>query len=112
MNTSHFSRRIFLALLLTLGGFVTDEALARPVHARELQAVVQSIDFRNHTLTLANPQPRGPRTFVWKNNTPFLRNRKFVTAGELKEGTRVTAYFHSPFVGKPMVTKIVWRDRN
>lgn len=94
--------------LLSVCCFVGNDALGHTVQAREVHAVIQSIDFQKRTLTLTHLQRRGPQKFIWKTATEFLRDRKLVPATELKEGTRVTVYYHSPFFGKPFVTKIVW----
>ena len=100
-----------LSALLWAAAFVTTpNAEAHAPRARETQAVVQTVNHDKRTLTLSYPQGRGPRQLVWHSDTKFLRDWKFVPATELKEGTRATFYYHSPFFGKPFVTKVVWES--
>ena len=98
------------ALVLAVTFLTTPSAEAHAPRARESQAVVQTINHDKRTLTLSYPQGRGPRELVWHSDTKFLRDWKFVPATELKEGTHATFYYHSPFFGKPFVTKVVWEN--
>ena len=105
-------RRSISTLLLALFCFASNDALAHTVQAHEVHAVIESIDFQKSTLALTYLQERGPQKLIWKTATQFLRDRKLVPATELNEGTKVRVYYHSPFFGKPFVTKIVWESRN
>lgn len=98
----------FAALLLAATFLITPNAEARAPLAREAQAIVQTINHDKRTLTLYYQQGRGPSELVWNSQTQFLREREFVLATELKEGTHATVYYHSPFFGKPFITKMVW----
>lgn len=100
-----FSVLVFTATLLT-----TPNVEARPPRAREVAAVVQAINHSERTLSLGYQKSRSPRELIWHSDTKFLRDWKFVPATELKEGTRVTVYYHSPFFGKPYVSKVVWTN--
>ena len=103
--------KILAALLLTLTRLVTPNAEAHSPRAREAVAVSQTINYDKRTLSLTYPQGRDPRELIWNSQTKFLHDGKFVPATELKKDTRATFYYHSPFFGKPFVTKIVWVDR-
>jgi hypothetical protein len=85
---------------------------ARPPRARELCGVVQSIDPQTRTLTIQSPRRDEPLAAVWKRDTTFLRNWKSAGSAALKQGQRACVYYHSPFFGKPFVTKVVWADQN
>jgi|SRR5579883_1086345 len=97
---------LFLAITL----LTAPHAEAHSPRAREAVAVIRTINHDKRTLTLDYPHDHGPRELVWNSNTRFLRDWKFVPATELKAGTRMKAYYHSPFFGKPFATKIVWEN--
>src|SRR5579863_7172314 len=100
------------AMLLAVTFLMPSIGEARPPRAREAAAVIQTINYDKRTLTLNYSQGHGPREVVWNKGTTFLRNEKFVTAAELKEGTPAMVYYHSPFFGKPFAAKIVWDDKS
>ena len=108
MTTRSKTTGIFPALLLVTTFLITPRAEAHAPRAREVSAVIQAINHEQRTLSLETPKGGGPRELVWDKSTKFLRDSKFVPATELKAGTRVTVYYHSPFFGKPFATKIVW----
>ncbi|MGA9451247.1 MAG: hypothetical protein WBW41_07880 [Verrucomicrobiia bacterium] len=93
----------FAAMLL-----ITPHAEAHSPRAREADAIVNTINYAKRTLSLGYPQSHGPKTVVWNSDTEFLCGGKIVSATELKEGTHLTIYYHSPFWGKPFATKIIW----
>jgi len=100
--------KIIGTLLLLACCFTNSSALAHTPQAREVHAVIQSMDYQKQTLTLTYVQERGPQKLIWKTDTQFLRDLKPVPATELREGSHVTIYYHSPFFGKPFATKVVW----
>ena len=107
--TMRFKTVKAFSVLVLMAAFLTAQtAEARPPRARQVVAVVQTINSDKRTLSLIYPQGRGPRELIWNSATKFLRDWKFVPASELKDGTRATVYYHSPFFGKPFVAKIVW----
>src|SRR5207237_199560 len=57
------------------------------VRSREVHAIIQAIDRQTRTLTLAYKHGHGPQKVTWNADTNFLRDWKFVSAAELKEGT-------------------------
>jgi hypothetical protein len=80
---------------------------ARPPRAREWCGVIEAIDAQTHTLTIQSPKLDQPLTVVWKRDTEFIHNWKLTDSAALKEGLRACVYFHSPFFGKPFVSKLV-----
>ena len=100
--------RIISTFLLSLCCFASTDAFAHTNQAREAHVVIQSIDRQTRVLTLIYDKGRGPRKLACNADTKFLCDWKFVSAAELKEDLHVTVYYHSPFFGKPFVTKVLW----
>ena len=105
-------REMMVMFLLGVCCFAATNASAHTPHAREVHAVIQSVDSQTQTLTLIYDQGAGTRKMIWNADARFLRDRKFVSAAELKEGTHATVYYQSPFIGKPFVTRVVWAKNN
>lgn len=104
-----------LPTLILAGAFALALAPSAEAHApraRELCGVIQSIDSQSGTLTIQTTKGNAPATFAIKRDTRFLKDWKFGDAGLLKEGLRACVYYHSPFFGKPFVTKVVWTKQN
>ena len=98
-----------IGTLLLLGCcFASFSVSAHTPREREAHGTIQSIDYQKQILTLTYGQERGPQKLIWKSDTQFLCDLKPVPATELKVGMDVTIYYHSPFFGKPFVTKAVW----
>lgn len=83
---------------------------ARPPRARELCGVLQNVDGEARTLTLTPEKGERPFVAVWKRDTKFLKNWNFESADALKRGVRACVFYHSPFSGKPFVTKVIWTE--
>ena len=111
-NMSPFSiRNIIGTFLLFACCFANSSASAHPPRAREMQAIVQSIDYQKRILMLNSVHGSGPQKLVWNADTSFLRDGKLVSATELKAVTHVMVYYHSPFFGKPVAVKVVCLDK-
>ena len=95
-------------LVLFAWWFANPNAFALTPHANETQGVIQTLDYQRQTLTLTYPDGRNPKKFIWKSDSLFIRDSIPASIKELKEGATVTLYYHSPFFGKPIITKIVW----
>ncbi len=104
-NASSLKAALMAAAFLCLS---SADTWARRPRARELCGVIQAIDPQTHSLTVQSPKRDQPLAVVWKRDTRFIKNWKFVPADTLKEGTRGCVYYHTPFFGKPFVTKVVW----
>ncbi len=109
MKQSSMPKTISMLLLMACCLF-SFNASAHTSRAREIRAVVQSIDYQKSILTLTYAQKEGPWELIWKPHTQFLRNLKPTSVTELKTGTQIVVYYHSPFFGKPFATKVVWSD--
>ena len=102
------------------------QAFARPPQARVESGTIQTVEQDGRTLRvqccigtiemidrdarILRIQRHGeavPLTLVWNSRTRFVKGTRFVTAAELTKGTPVTVWYHSPFFGKPFVTKVV-----
>ena len=99
-----------ILVLLLMVALMTLNAAAHTPRAREAIASVQTINYDKRTLWLTDLQGRGPREMIWHSDTIFLRDWKVVSATELKEGTHARVYYHSPFFGKPFITKVIWEN--
>jgi hypothetical protein len=102
--------KIIGTLLLLACCFANSTVFAHTPHAREAHGVIQSIDYQKRILMLTYAQERGPQKLIWKSDTQFMCDLKPVSATELKEGTHITIYYHSPFFGKPYATKVAWSN--
>jgi len=112
MKTQFKIISIFSALLLADTLLTPQNAEARPPRARELCGVVQTIDPQTHTLMIQSPKRDAPATFAVKRDAKFIKDWKFTDAVSLKAGLQACVYYHSPFFGKPFVTKIVWTNQH
>jgi hypothetical protein len=111
MKCSSISK-IIGTLLLLVFCFANSSVFAHTPLAREIHGVVQLIDYQKKTLTLADVQERGPQKLIWITDTQFLRDLETVPATELKQGSHVTVYYHTPFFGKPFAVKIILVNGN
>lgn len=111
MKTNHHQITAALLALFALC-FITPLAHARPPRARELSVTVQSVRPETRTLVVIPAEDLTPREYVWTKSTEFVENRRFVDASALKEGMSAKIYYHTPFFGKPYVSKVVWLSEN
>ena len=95
-------------ILAVLGGAGT--SLAHAPRSREARVVIQSVDPRTRTLSLTCALRHVPQRLIWNANTGFIRDGRLVSAAELKAGTHATVCYHSPFFGRPYLTRVVWVD--
>jgi hypothetical protein len=100
--------KIISTLLLVMCCFFSSSAVAHTPHVREIYGVIQAIDCQKRILTLTHAQEPGPQKVAWRPDTQFIQNQKPMSVTELKTGTQVTVFYHSPFFGKPFATKVVW----
>lgn len=77
--------------------------------ARELCGVVQEISVKSQALTIRSPERAVPVKLVWTRDTLFIQNQQFTNSTTLKTGLRVCVHYHSPFLGRPRATKVVWQ---
>ena len=70
--------------------------------------MVQSIDYKNKTITF---QPRADGSFLslgWNWQTEFIADDKRVKPEGLKAGMRVKVKYISPLFGREYATKLEW----
>ena len=99
--------RVVRCLFLVTLCLASFDTWARPPRAREACGVLQNVDVNARTLTLAPAKGERPLEFVWKRDTKFLKNSNFESASALNQGGRACVYYHTPFFGKPFVTKVI-----
>jgi hypothetical protein len=102
---SKVSAAIFLIVALCL---TAPLAQAHSVHATEVEAIVQSIRIEARTLVIISAKTKSPREMVWNKSTSFVEDNHFADATKLRARIHVKLYYHSPFFGKPYLTKVVW----
>ena len=72
--------------------------------------VVQSIDYKNKTITF-QPGPDGKTLSLgWTFETSFLADKRKVTADALKAGTKVKVKYHSPLFGRESASRVEWEQ--
>lgn len=99
-----FSGAVIVALTL----FSATSATAHTTRSRPASGVVENLDMQIRTVTFSPANGKAPIEYGLTRQTEFIHNRHFVTASELKTGTKAVVYYRTPFFGKPFVTKIVW----
>lgn len=106
-----YQSKIFTSFILVVALCLTaPSARAHSVHARELEASIQSLRMETRTLVVISVKAKSPREMVWNKSTSFIENGHFVDAAKLREGIQVKLYYHSPFFGKPYLTKVAWNS--
>lgn len=81
---------------------------AHAPRARELIGTVQRIQPQAHSLTIVSAKAAASLELIWKRDTRFIENNHFVDSASLRKGTQIAAYYHTPFFGKPYLSKVVW----
>jgi hypothetical protein len=94
--------------MLVTAVLATQSVFGRAVRSREEFGTIQSIDIGTRRLTVNPTRGTKPLTLIWNSQTWFLRDWRFTNVERLKQGTRVTVYYRSPFFGDRFATKIVW----
>ena len=111
MKPYHRKISLVTGLIATLW-FTAPVAQAHSPRPRELIVSIQTLRVETQTLVVVSAKAKSPREFVWYKSTRFIENNHFVDTAALKEGMQVTVYYHSPFFGKPWITKVVWQSPN
>lgn len=81
---------------------------AHAPRARMLIGTVQRIQPQARSLTIVSAKAAAPLELIWKRDTRFIGNHRFVDSASLREGAQIAAYYHTPFFGKPYLSKVVW----
>ena len=102
------SVRILILVMLSATIFAAKSVFGITVMPREEFGTIQSIEIGTHRLTVIPARAAKPLTLIWNSQTRFLQDWRFTNVERLKQGTRVTVYYHSPFFGDRFATKIIW----
>lgn len=103
MSTRVKTITIGFALLVSGAAMIPQSVAAR---ARESCGVIRAIDLQARTLTIHSAKRESSATFAEKDDTRFIKNRKFTNHNALKSALRAYVYYRSPLFGKPFVTKV------
>ena len=83
---------LFMALLM---GCVTSRNYPGPLHGLTFNGTVQSIDHKDHRLTVAPLKPGEPVVFLWKDSTKFWKNGAPIRPESLEATWPVRIHFHA-----------------
>ena len=97
--------RLLVPLLALCASFAAP-ASARSPQPRQITGTVRKVDAPAREVEMLREDKGTPLHFVWNKHTTFIANAQFADAGILKKGTRVEVNCHTPFFGKPFVTKV------
>ena len=104
MRTSKLKTHLLtLVALLALSNINVSAHTAR---ARELCGTVSELDSSSQTIQVKERSGR-IRAFVLKKDATLLREWKRADLDAVAPGLQACVYFHSPFFGRPFVTKII-----
>lgn len=94
-------------LMLAVLAVTTPFAAALPNTGRRITGTVESVD-ANAKEAILRPENKGSAvSFVWNKRTTFSTNTQPADASILKKGRRVKTIYHSPFFGKPYVSRVM-----
>src|SRR2546426_6330131 len=118
INTRRLNRFVVAGCALLLG---SASAWARLPGPYEHRGTIQSIDYHAQLIVLAAP-PRPkfrigkivkPTTFVWTENTEFIKNGRPDDGAAMFPGARVHLYYrYSKTKLSPVLLKVLWTDKN
>lgn len=98
------SKRVIL--MLAILAVTTPFAAALPNTGRRITGTIVNVDAQAKEVTL-RPENKGLAvSFVWNKRTAFSTNTQPADASVLKKGRRVITIYHSPFFGKPYVSRV------
>src|SRR5262245_24417893 len=66
-----------------------------PPKAHRESGTIKSVDAKAHTLVVAGLKDQSEHKFQWNGGTKFTEHGKAVTAGDLKEGMRISITYRS-----------------
>lgn len=113
MKASFLAKLVFGASILCLAGSTAWARLPRPY---QHEGVVASVDSDSRVIALVQPpKPKfrlgkivKPTTFVWNENTHFIKNGQPVAASALSSGAHARLhYWYPPKNGRPFLVKVL-----
>lgn len=85
-----------LAAVCAAATILTSVALAGgPPKAHHENGTIKSVDASAHILVIAGPKDHSEHKFQWNRDTKFTEHGKTATAGDLKEGMRVSITYRA-----------------
>ena len=98
-----------ILLLLAIVAATTPFAEALPNTGRRITGTIENVDAQAKEVTLRTEKSGSPISFIWIKRTIFSINATPADASILKKGRQVNAIYHSPFFGRPYVTRVTLR---
>lgn len=95
-----------IILLLAIVAATTPFAEALPNTGRRISGTIENVDFQAKEVILRTEKSGSPISLVWIKRTRFSINATPADASILKKGRQVNAIYHSPFFGRPYVTRV------
>ena len=93
--------------MLAILAATTPFTAALPSTGRRVTGTVEYVDAQNKEVTL-RPENKGSAiSFIWNKRTTFSTDTRTADASILKKGRRVKTIYHSPFFGKPYVSRVI-----
>lgn len=83
-----------LVASLLWAGCATSRNYPGPVHGLTFNGAVQSIDLKDHRLTVAPLKPGEPTVFVWETSTKFWKNGVPIRPESLEPTWPVRVHYH------------------
>lgn len=106
------TRPLFLILVFAfLANFATP-ASAASARGRTVTGTITKVDAAARDVELRVEDTGAPVMFTWNRHTSFIANGQFTDAAILKKGARIEVIRHTPFFGKPFVTKVTLQTSN
>ena len=97
--------KLIAIVFASLANFATP-ASARSPQGRHITGIIRKVDASAREVEMLRENDRTPITFVWNRFTTFVAATSMADAAILKKGARVEVVRHTPFFGKPFVTKV------
>lgn len=95
-----------ISVLSTLLACIATPAMALPTLGRHLTGTIEKIDLRIREVEMRRADKGTDVTFGWNRRTTFSTNGHPADATILKPGTRAKVIYHTPFIGKPFVSRV------
>ncbi len=96
-----------IILMLAIVAATTPFAAALPTTGRHISGTVENVDAQNKEATL-RPENKGSAvSFIWNKRTTFSTATRPADASILKTGRGMKTIYHSPFFGKPYVSRVI-----
>jgi hypothetical protein len=99
-----------IAFIVLFFSFTAATSWAHASFSRELSGVVQTVDLKHRLIILITDSNARKMTFAIDQQTQYLRDGRLVAAEALKEGMPAQIWYRTPFFGRKILTKVVWKN--